>query len=154
MFLCLNLGAELRITRLHMRKHTVCYSLQTSTSNLYSRGTSPQPAPSSSTKCTRPVCPNFPTRYTPILDSDHRPLYVSKKIKWTPLDCLLIWECLLIVNLNKRSKTLTNTKDTLISALAPQGPRKGEEEHTHRHTLKAHIEEERTRVRSAHVDKE
>jgi len=28
--------------------------------------------------------------------------------------------------------------------LAPQGPRKGEEEHTHRHTLKVYVEENRT----------
>ena len=55
------LGPELSITQLHMRQHTVCCSLQTSTSNPYSRGTSPQPVPSSLTKDTTPVCPNFPT---------------------------------------------------------------------------------------------
>jgi len=55
------LGSELRITQLHMRKHTRCCSLQTSTANPYSRGTSPQTVPSSSTKGTRPVWPNFPT---------------------------------------------------------------------------------------------
>ena len=38
--------------------------------------------------------------------------------------------------------------------LAPQGSRKGEEEHTHRHTLNAHVEEERTRARSAYAEKE
>ena len=38
--------------------------------------------------------------------------------------------------------------------LAPQGSRKGEEEHTHRHTLKAHVEEERTRARSTYAEKE
>ena len=35
-----------------------------------------------------------------------------------------------------------------------QGSRKGEEEHTHRHTLKAHVEEERTRARSTYAEKE
>ena len=54
-------GSELRITQLYMRKHTQCCSLQTSTANPYSRGTSPQTVPSSSTKGTRPVWPNFPT---------------------------------------------------------------------------------------------
>ena len=44
-----------------MRKHTRCCSLQTSTANPYSRGTSPQTVPNSSTKGTRPVWPNFPT---------------------------------------------------------------------------------------------
>jgi len=39
----------------------VCCSLQTSTSNPYSRRTFQQTAPSSSTKDTRPVWPNFPT---------------------------------------------------------------------------------------------
>jgi len=34
--------------------------------------------------------------------------------------------------------------------LAPQESRKEEEEHTHRHTLKAHVVEERTRARSAY----
>jgi len=55
------LGSELRITQLYMRKHTQCCSLQTSTAIPYSRGTSPQTVPSSSTKGTRPVWPNFPT---------------------------------------------------------------------------------------------
>jgi len=54
-------GAELRITQLYMRKHMVSCSLQTSTSNPYSRGSSQQTVPSSSTKGTRPVWPNFPT---------------------------------------------------------------------------------------------
>jgi len=44
-----------------MRKHTRCCSLQTITANPYSRGTSPQTVPNSSTKGTRPVWPNFPT---------------------------------------------------------------------------------------------
>jgi len=55
------LGSELRITQLYMRKHMRCCLLQTSTENPYSRGTSPQTVPSSSTKGTRPVWPNFPT---------------------------------------------------------------------------------------------
>ena len=55
------LGSELRITQLYMRKHTRCCSLQTITANPYSRGTSPQTVPNSSTKGTRPVWPNFPT---------------------------------------------------------------------------------------------
>ena len=44
-----------------IRVHTVCCLLPTSTSNPYSRGTSKQMVPSSSTKSTRPVWPNFPT---------------------------------------------------------------------------------------------
>jgi len=44
-----------------MRKHTRCCSLQTSTANPYSRGTSPQTAPNSSTRGTRPLWLNFPT---------------------------------------------------------------------------------------------
>jgi len=32
--------------------------------------------------------------------------------------------------------------------------RKGEEEHTHRHTLKAHVEEEWTRARSTYAEKD
>jgi len=55
------LGSELRITQFYMRKHTRCCSLQTITANPYSRGTSPQTVPNSSTKGTRPVWPNFPT---------------------------------------------------------------------------------------------
>jgi len=51
-------GSELRITQLYVRKHTMCCSLQTSTANSYSRGTSPQTVQSSSAKGTRP---NFPT---------------------------------------------------------------------------------------------
>ena len=35
-----------------------------------------------------------------------------------------------------------------------QGPRKGEEEHTHRHTLKTRVEEERTRARSTYAKME
>jgi len=38
--------------------------------------------------------------------------------------------------------------------LAPQGSRKGEEEHTHIHTLKTHVKEERTRARSTYAEKE
>jgi len=55
------LWSGLRITQLYMRKHTRCCSLQTSTANPYSRGTSSQTVPSSSPKGTRarpvwPVC--------------------------------------------------------------------------------------------------
>jgi len=39
-------------------------------------------------------------------------------------------------------------------ALAPWGPRKGEEEHTHRHTLKAYVEEDRTGSRFTYAEKE
>ena len=39
-------------------------------------------------------------------------------------------------------------------ALAPQGPRKGEEQHTHRHTMKAHVEEDHTGSRFAYPQKE
>ena len=68
-----------------MRKHTVCCLLQTSTSNPHSRGTSPQPVPSSSTKGTRPVWPNFPTnnQTRPFLTADHRPAHVNDR----DLDC-------------------------------------------------------------------
>jgi len=49
---------------------------------------------------------------------------------------------------------VTNTKTPRSQVLAPQGSRKGEEEHTHRHTLKAHVEEGRTRARSTYAEKE
>ena len=39
-------------------------------------------------------------------------------------------------------------------ALAPLGPRKGEEEHTHRRTVKAHVEEDQIRSRLTYVMKE
>jgi len=39
-------------------------------------------------------------------------------------------------------------------SLAPQGSRKGEEEHAHRQTLQAHVEEERTRARSTYEEEE
>jgi len=39
-------------------------------------------------------------------------------------------------------------------ALALQGPRKGEEEHTHRHTLKACVEEDRTGSRFTYAEME
>ena len=39
-------------------------------------------------------------------------------------------------------------------ALALQGPRKGEEERTHRHTLKAYVEEDRTGSRLTYAEKE
>jgi len=39
-------------------------------------------------------------------------------------------------------------------ALAPHGPRKGEEEHTHRHTVKAHVEEDLTGSRLTYAEKE
>jgi len=38
-------------------------------------------------------------------------------------------------------KLLKIRKTPRPQVLAPQGPRKGEEEHTHRHTLKAYVEE-------------
>jgi len=38
--------------------------------------------------------------------------------------------------------------------LAPQGPRKGEEEHTHRNTLKTYVEKNRTGSRFTYVEKE
>ena len=39
-------------------------------------------------------------------------------------------------------------------ALAPQGPRKGGEEHAHRHTVKAHVEEDRTGSRLTYAERE
>ena len=41
-------------------------------------------------------------------------------------------------------KLLKIRKTPRSQVLAPQGPRKGEEEHTHRRTLKAYVEENRT----------
>jgi len=41
-----------------------------------------------------------------------------------------------------------------LIALAPQGPRKGEEEHTHRQSLKAYIEEDWTGSRFTYAEKE
>jgi len=73
------------------------------------------------------------------------------------LSCFLIWECLFIVNLSKRSKKIDKCErhpDLRYYILALQGSRKGEEEHTHRHTLKAHVEEERTRARSTYAEEE
>ena len=44
-----------------------------------------------------------------------------------------------------RGEKLSKIRKTPRSqVLAPQGPRKGEEEHTHRHTLKAYVEENQT----------
>jgi len=60
------------------------------------------------------------------------------------LPFFLFWECLLIVNLSKRSKLLKIRKTPRSQALAPQGSRKGEEENTNRHTLKAYVQEDRT----------
>ena len=67
---------------------------------------------------------------------------------WRPIVSVffyLIWECLSIVSLSKRSKTFFQIRKTPRSqALTSQGPRKGEEEHTHRHTLKAYVEKDQT----------
>jgi len=45
-------------------------------------------------------------------------------------------------------------KTPRLQALAPQGPRKGEEEHTHIHTLKAYVEEDWTGSRFTYAEKE
>jgi len=65
--------------QIYMIKHTVCCSLQTSKSRPYSRGTSSQTVPSSSTKSTKPVWPNLPTNdrvhphsWQQITDQPHR----------------------------------------------------------------------------------
>jgi len=65
-------GAELRITQLYVRKYTMRCLLQTSTSNPYSRGTSQQTVPCSSTNGTDLCGPTFQLRtgYTTILHSD------------------------------------------------------------------------------------
>jgi len=56
---------------------------------------------------------------------------------------------------SKRSKTFKCTKDTQSSGTSsPGGPRKGEEEHTHRHTLKAYVEQDRTGSRFTYAEKE
>ena len=44
------------------------------------------------------------------------PFTISKRVN--PFSPPLIWECLLIVNLSKRSKTFRNTKDTQNSPWA------------------------------------
>ena len=38
--------------------------------------------------------------------------------------------------------------------LAPQGPKKREEEHTHKHTVKAHLKQDRTGSRLTYAKKE
>ena len=57
-------------------------------------------------------------------------------------------ECLLIVNLSKRSKTFKNKKDTLISGTSSQG------KNTNRNTLKAYVEEDQTGARFTYAEKE
>ena len=52
------------------------------------------------------------------------------------------------------AKLLKIRKTPRSQALAPQGPRKGEEEYTHRHTLKAYVEEDRTGSRFTCAKKE
>ena len=42
----------------------------------------------------------------------------------------------------------------LVSGTSSPGPRKGEEEHTHRHTVKAHVEEDLTGSRLTYAEKE
>jgi len=57
---------------------------------------------------------------------------------------LVIWECLSIGSSARGAKLLKIRKTPRSQALSPQGPRKGEEEHTYRHTLKAYVKEDRT----------
>jgi len=45
-------------------------------------------------------------------------------------------------------------KTPRFQELAPQGCTKGEEEHTHRHTVKAHVKEDRTGSRLTYAEKE
>jgi len=51
-------------------------------------------------------------------------------------------------------KLLEIRKTPRSQVLAPQGPRKREEEHTHRHTLKAYVEENWTGSRFTYAEKE
>jgi len=45
-------------------------------------------------------------------------------------------------------------KTPRFQALVPQGVRKGEEEHTQRYLMKAHVEEDRTGSRLRYAEKE
>jgi len=51
-------------------------------------------------------------------------------------------------------KLLKIGKTPRSQVLALQGPRKGEEEHTHRHTLKAYVEENQTESGFTYAEKE
>jgi len=51
-------------------------------------------------------------------------------------------------------KLLKIRKTPRSQVLAPQGPRKGEEEHTHRHILKAYVEENQTGSGFTYAEKE
>ena len=55
---------------------------------------------------------------------------------------------------SKRRKTLKIRKTPRSQVVAPQGPRRGEEEHTRRHTLQACVEENRTGSGGTYVEKE
>jgi len=63
------------------------------------------------------------------------------------------WECLPFVDLSKRSKHSIR-KTPRYHAPALQGPGKGEEEQTYRHTVKAHVEEDLTGSRLTYAEKE
>jgi len=63
-------------------------------------------------------------------------------------------KCLSNVNLSKRRRTFQNTKTPRSKVLAPQEPRKREEEHTHRNTLKAYVEKNRTGSGFTYAEKE
>ena len=57
--------------------------------------------------------------------------------------------------ISARGENLLKLRKTPRSqVLAPQGPGKGEEEHTHRHTLKAYVEENRTGSGFTYAEKE
>jgi len=62
-------------------------------------------------------------------------------------------ECLSIVDLSKRSKNSIRATPR-FHAPALQGPGKGNEEQTYRHTAKAHIEEDLTGSRLTYAEKE
>ena len=64
----------------------------------------------------------------------------------------MIWEC---CSPQQEEQIFSKIRNTPRSqALAPQGPRKGEEKHTHRHTVKAHVQEDRTGSRLTYAEKE
>ena len=61
----------------------------------------------------------------------------------------------ILVNLRNRKFFFGQIrKAPRFQVLAPQGSRKREQEQTHRHTLKANVEEDRTRDRSTYAEKE
>jgi len=59
-----------------------------------------------------------------------------------------------LLNSGRGAKLLKIRKTPRSQAITPQRSRKGEEEHSHRHTLKAYDEEDRTGSRFTYAEKE